>query len=92
MRAGGISPWTPSGACVAGVTGRSAPSSSRASRSLKPSLFADTPDGPFSLNLIFDKAAAAGRLFGLRLEGFWMHVGTPSAIAGADTRLAESVS
>jgi MurNAc alpha-1-phosphate uridylyltransferase len=59
---------------------------------LKPSLFADTPEGPFSLNLIFDKAAAAGRLVGLRLEGFWMHVGTPSAVAGADTRLAESVS
>ena len=59
---------------------------------LNPSLFADTPEGAFSLNLIFDKAAAAERLFGLRLEGFWMHVGTPSAIAGADARIAESVS
>ncbi|MFI5011740.1 MAG: nucleotidyltransferase family protein [Hyphomicrobiales bacterium] len=57
---------------------------------IKPSLFADTPDGAFSLNLVFDKAAAAGRLFGLRLEGFWMHVGTPGAIAGAEARLADS--
>ena len=56
----------------------------------KPSIFADTRDGAFSMNLIFDKAAAAGRLFGLRLEGFWMHVGTPDAIAGAETRFAES--
>ncbi|MBV8449627.1 MAG: nucleotidyltransferase family protein [Hyphomicrobiales bacterium] len=59
---------------------------------LNPSLFSDTPEGAFSLNLIFDKAAAQGRLFGLRLDGFWMHVGTPSAVAGADARLAESVS
>ncbi len=52
-----------------------------------PSLFADTPDGPFSLNLIFDRAAEAGRLFGLRLEGVWMHVGTPGAIAEAETAI-----
>jgi MurNAc alpha-1-phosphate uridylyltransferase len=56
----------------------------------KPSLFVGTPDGAFSMNLIFDKAAAEKRLFGLRLEGFWMHVGTPSAIAGAEVRYAES--
>ena len=56
----------------------------------KPALFAGTPDGAFSMNLIFDKAAATGRLFGLRLEGFWMHVGTPSAIAGAEARFADS--
>jgi N-acetyl-alpha-D-muramate 1-phosphate uridylyltransferase len=56
----------------------------------KPALFADTPDGSFSMNLIFDKAAAAGKLFGLRLEGFWMHVGTPDAIAGAEARYAEN--
>ena len=56
----------------------------------KPALFAHTPEGAFSLNLIFNKAAASGRLFGLRLEGFWMHVGTPAAIAGAETRFAES--
>jgi N-acetyl-alpha-D-muramate 1-phosphate uridylyltransferase len=59
---------------------------------VRPSLFADTPDDAFSLNLIFDKAAAQHRLFGLRLEGFWMHVGTPSAVAGADARFADSLS
>lgn len=51
---------------------------------LKPELFEGTPEGAFSLNLIFDRAMARGRLFGLRLEGTWMHVGTPQAIALAE--------
>ncbi|MCU4181711.1 nucleotidyltransferase family protein [Bosea sp. BH3] len=55
---------------------------------LKPALFADTPDGPFSLNLLFDRAIAAGRLYGERLEGRWLHVGTPQAIAPAEAALA----
>lgn len=46
--------------------------------------FHDAPDGPFSLNLLWDKALAAGRLFGVRLEGQWMHVGTPEALAEAE--------
>ncbi len=57
----------------------------------RPELFADTPDGPFSLNLLFDRAIEQGRLFGLRLDGLWMHVGTPEAIAEAETCYAESV-
>ena len=44
---------------------------------LSPALFAAAPAGPFSLNILFDRAIAAGRLYGLRLEGVWMHVGTP---------------
>lgn len=51
---------------------------------LKPELFAGTPEGPFSLNRVFDQAGAAERLFGLRLDGVWMHVGTPEAIALAE--------
>lgn len=51
---------------------------------LKPELFADAPEGAFSLNRIFDKAANKERLFGIRLEGLWMHVGTPEAIAEAE--------
>ncbi|HEY8566747.1 MAG TPA: nucleotidyltransferase family protein [Beijerinckiaceae bacterium] len=58
---------------------------------LKPELFADTPEGAFSLNLLFDRAIAAGRLHGLRLDGQWLHVGTPDAIAAAEERLAASV-
>lgn len=48
-------------------------------------LFKDAPDGPFSLNLLWDRALAAGRLYGMRLDGRWMHVGTPEALAQAET-------
>jgi MurNAc alpha-1-phosphate uridylyltransferase len=55
---------------------------------LSPTLFADVPAGPFPLTLVFDRAGAKGRLFGLRLEGVWMHVGTPEAVAAAEAALA----
>jgi len=48
-------------------------------------LFADAPDGKFSLNLLWDRALAEGRLYGMRLDGHWMHVGTPEALAEAET-------
>ena len=57
---------------------------------LTPSLFADTPTGAFSLNLLFDRAIAAGRLFGMRLDGQWLHVGTPEAIRAAEERVRAS--
>lgn len=56
---------------------------------LKAELFADTPEGAFSLNLLFDRAAAVDRLHGLALDGEWLHVGTPDAIPLADARFAE---
>ena len=42
-------------------------------------LFKDAPDGRFSLNLLWDRALAKGKLYGMRLDGRWMHVGTPEA-------------
>jgi N-acetyl-alpha-D-muramate 1-phosphate uridylyltransferase len=57
---------------------------------LSPALFEEAADGAFSLNLLFDRAIDAGRLFGLRLDGLWMHVGTPQAIAEAERLIAES--
>jgi MurNAc alpha-1-phosphate uridylyltransferase len=58
---------------------------------LKPELLAETPDGPFSANLLYDRAIAAGRLYGLRLDGQWLHVGDPRSLASAEECLAESV-
>lgn len=58
---------------------------------LKPELFAEAPEGAFSLNLLFDRAIARNRLFGLVLDGQWLHVGTPEAIAAAEARVAESL-
>jgi MurNAc alpha-1-phosphate uridylyltransferase len=55
---------------------------------LSPVLFANVPAGAFPLTLLFDRAVAKGRLFGLRLEGVWMHVGTPEAVAAAEAALA----
>ncbi|MDA5194574.1 phosphotransferase [Govanella unica] len=54
---------------------------------LQPELFAKQPEGPFSLNLVYDAALAAGRLYGLVHDGDWMHVGTPDAIGAAEQRL-----
>lgn len=50
----------------------------------KAAMFEDAPDGPFSLNLLWDRALAKGRLYGVRLDGRWMHVGTPEALAEAE--------
>jgi N-acetyl-alpha-D-muramate 1-phosphate uridylyltransferase len=58
---------------------------------LAPALFADAPRGAFSLNRLFDRAADAGRLHGMRLDGTWMHVGTPAAIKAAEAAILESV-
>jgi MurNAc alpha-1-phosphate uridylyltransferase len=58
---------------------------------VKPELLRDTPDGPFSANLLYDRAIAAGRLYGLRLDGRWLHVGDPPSIAAAEDSLAASV-
>jgi len=53
-----------------------------------PALFTDAPHGPFSLNRLWDRSLAAGRLYGLVLHGVWMHVGTPQALIEAEARLA----
>jgi N-acetyl-alpha-D-muramate 1-phosphate uridylyltransferase len=52
-------------------------------------LFEGRPD-VFSLNKLFDEAAEKGRLFGLRLDGVWMHVGTPDAIPEAEAAIKQS--
>lgn len=54
--------------------------------------YADTPDGAFSNLLLWQRAEAAGRLFGVRHEGNWYHVGTPAAIPLVDTHLAAPAS
>jgi N-acetyl-alpha-D-muramate 1-phosphate uridylyltransferase len=57
---------------------------------LSPALFAGAAQGKFSLTTLFHRAAVAGRLSGLRLEGLWMHVGTPDAIAAAEKAIRDS--
>jgi MurNAc alpha-1-phosphate uridylyltransferase len=40
---------------------------------------------------MFDRAGEQGRLFGLRLDGVWMHVGTPDAVRAAEDAFLASV-
>lgn len=53
-----------------------------------PRLFDGAPVGAFSLNLVWDRAISAGRLHGIVLDGFWMHVGTPHSLDEAERILA----
>ena len=57
---------------------------------LHPRLFAGAPESAFSLNLLFNAALEAERLFGVRMDGIWLHVGTPEAIREAELCFAES--
>ena len=54
---------------------------------LHPRLFEDAPEEPFSLNLIYDKAGAAERLWGLRHDGEWFHIGTPEGLRDVEDAL-----
>jgi N-acetyl-alpha-D-muramate 1-phosphate uridylyltransferase len=56
-----------------------------------PVVFANAPAGDFPLTRVFDAANEQGRLFGLRLDGTWMHVGTPDAVGAAEEALLASV-
>lgn len=53
-------------------------------------LFDNAPDGAFSLNVLFDRAIEAGRLFGVRLDGTWINVETPGSIEAATEAIAAS--
>ena len=52
-----------------------------------PRMFENAPEGPFSTNLMWDRAIARGRLFGTVLDGVWIHVGTPDARDEAEAYL-----
>ena len=57
---------------------------------LHPRLFDGCPAGPFSLNRLFDRVIEAERLHGVRMDGLWLHVGTPDAIGWAEMTIADS--
>lgn len=54
-----------------------------------PRLFEGAPHGPFPLLRLWEQAIEQDRLFGLRLDGVWMHVGTPEALKDAEAFLAD---
>jgi MurNAc alpha-1-phosphate uridylyltransferase len=52
-------------------------------------LLEGAPDGAFSTNILWDRAIAAGRLYGLAHMGQWFDVGTPAAIAPTEAALTD---
>ncbi len=57
---------------------------------LSPALFDAAPRGAFGLGELFDRAERAGRLMGMRLEGTFLHVGTPEAVQDAEAAIRQS--
>lgn len=68
--------------------GRVAPFAFTGIQILHPRVIADWPEGPFSTNLFWDRAIAAGRAFGQVHQGLWFDVGTPGAIPKTEAILA----
>jgi MurNAc alpha-1-phosphate uridylyltransferase len=52
-----------------------------------PALFAAAPPPPFGMNLLWDRALAAGRLDAIVHDGLWFHLSTPDDLARADAVL-----
>jgi N-acetyl-alpha-D-muramate 1-phosphate uridylyltransferase len=52
-----------------------------------PRLFQNVQVTKFSMNTLWNEAIARGTLYGLAHHGHWLHVGTPSAIAEAESAL-----
>ena len=50
-------------------------------------LMRDVPEGPFSTNVLWNRAIEEGRLFGTSFTGQWFEVGTPEAIAPTEEAL-----
>jgi MurNAc alpha-1-phosphate uridylyltransferase len=55
---------------------------------IRPEAFADTPEGPFSTNLVWDRLLAEGRLFAVVHRGGWVDVGTPAGLDAANALLS----
>jgi MurNAc alpha-1-phosphate uridylyltransferase len=53
-----------------------------------PRLFDDSPDGAYSVNILWDRAIEAGRLYGIRHDGEWYHVSTPQQLGEVERELS----
>lgn len=79
----------PSGLLSRRKPGRIAPFVYTGVQLISPRLLADAPAGPFSTNILWDRAIAAGRLFGLSHMGQWFDVGSPASIGPTEAALSE---
>jgi MurNAc alpha-1-phosphate uridylyltransferase len=53
-------------------------------------LLEGAPEGPFSTNLLWDRAIEKGRCFGAVHQGLWFDVGTPQAIKATELTLEDA--
>lgn len=67
--------------------GDSAPFVYTGAQIVAPRAFDGAPEGAFSMNLIWDRLLARGRLFAVVHRGGWVDVGTPEGLAVADAAL-----
>lgn len=79
----------PFGALARRVPATTAPFMFAGVQIIRPELFEEGPDGPFSTNLVWDWLIEKHRLFGHRMGGVWMHVGAPDDLAEAEAFLRD---
>jgi MurNAc alpha-1-phosphate uridylyltransferase len=53
-------------------------------------LLREAPEGPFSTNILWDRAIEEGRCFGAVHQGLWFDVGTPQAIKATELTLEDA--
>ncbi len=70
--------------------GEPAPYAFTGAQILHPDLLDETPHGPFSTRLVWEKAARLGGLYGCVFDGDWLHVGTPESREAAERVLCPS--
>ncbi len=70
-------------------TGRVAPFVYTGIQMVSKRLLRDAPEGPFSTNILWDRAIKEGRCFGTVHQGLWFDVGTPAAITATERALQD---
>lgn len=78
----------PSGRLKRKLPGRVAPYIYTGIQLVAHNLLRDAPDGPFSTNILWDRAIDEGRLFGTVFTGEWLEVGEPAHVAATEDYLA----
>ena len=69
------------------ISGRIAPFIYTGIQLVSHRLMREAPEGPFSTNILWNRAIEEGRLFGASFTGQWFEVGTPQAIAPTEAAL-----
>jgi MurNAc alpha-1-phosphate uridylyltransferase len=71
-------------------TGRIAPFIYTGIQLVSHRLLREAPAGPFSTNVLWERAIGEGRLYGISHTGLWCEVGEPAAIAPTEALLARA--